>query len=125
MANHTSLGISQREADRATAPFRRRSGDAQDGAEGGGGADGPARSLFWKVVAMIALPLLAWIGTQLMAVPAHGIEIRSIDRRLVVVEEWRVEKDRRDQQAATATDELIRLLKAEQAEHAAASKRRR
>lgn len=71
-----------------------------------GDTEGNGKGAFWKVVGVVAIGLLAWIGTQLLVVPTHAYQLQNHETRITEVER---------QQAAhkAATDELITLLKAE------------
>lgn len=75
-------------------------------------SEGNGKGTFWKVVGLVSLGVLTWIGSQLIVVPAHGLQLQNHEQRIT-----EVERQQRAQQAAT--DELIGLLKAEAKERKA------
>src|SRR5689334_4095186 len=110
-----TLNLNRSDAMRLPRPAAAEKGDAA--ADGGGGG---AASTFWKVVATVATAILLWIGSQLIVVPTHSVQLQRLEASDITQNESLRKQDERlkeveRQQAAekAGRDELIALLKAE------------
>ena len=81
--------------------------------------DGNGKGTFWKIVGVLAIALMGWIGAQLLVIPAHGYQLQGHEQRLAAGEERISDIEIAQAQAKAATEELIALLKAEARERRA------
>lgn len=113
------LGLSRSMEGTADRP---RGGGPHAAATTGGNGEGGGTVTFWKVVATVATLLLCWIGTQLIVVPTHTVQIQRLEASDQHMNGRLEEVERAQAAEKSGRDELIKLLKDEQA---ARQKRRR
>lgn len=68
--------------------------------------EGNGKGTFWKVIGVVGVGVLTWIGSQLLVIPTHAYQLQSHETRITEVE-------RQQAAARAATNELIELLKSE------------
>lgn len=92
------------------APPPRAESASPSGGEGGGVAT------FWKVVAIVSVALLGWIGSQLIVVPTHTVQLQRLEAGALARDARIAEIERAQAAEKSGRDELIALLRAEQAD---------
>jgi hypothetical protein len=76
-------------------------------------AEENGKGTFWKVIGLAGFALLAWMGTQLLAVPTHEYQIKAHGEQLTRHEARISEQERINAAQNAATAELIQLLREE------------
>jgi len=77
------------------------------------GDKGGIRGLLIKAAGLVLFAVITWMGTQLSAVPRIEFKTNDVERRVVELEQWKKQEEKRHQEEAESRARLIQLLESD------------
>ncbi len=88
------------------------------------GATGNGQGTFWRVVQVVIVALLLWVGAQLVVIPQHGFQLDTHERRLDSHEKLIERQGEASSALLRAVERMNAHLEAEESERKRSNARR-